>query len=67
MKTKDAVEQLIKALSKDKDFYDTWHSTISMCFYDAYNEDKKNYKNSLDIHRISNNGADKFLKLLIDK
>jgi hypothetical protein len=66
MKTKEAVETLIKSLRKDKDFYDTWKANITVCFIEAYYLNKISLS-SKDIHTIADSGADKFLHLLIDK
>lgn len=55
--------ELIKALETDKELYLAWQANIAMAFRDAYanSEDKTN------IAKIANDGADAFLKLLINK
>jgi hypothetical protein len=58
-----AVNWLCKQLEKDKDYYIGWKSSIAMSFQDSYYwaEDKE------AIHKISNEAADNFLKILINK
>ena len=62
--TSQAVEQLCKNLKEDKHFFYGWQANIAVCFQDAYDEDKKKYKNRSDIHRISNEAAKNFLNIL---
>ena len=47
-----------RALKRDDSYYDVFKDNIAMCFQDAYKETD-------DIHTISNKGADMFLQLLI--
>lgn len=53
--------KLVEALKSDKDLYYGWQSNIAVAMQDAFTlaEDKS------DIHAISNEGAKRFLDLLI--
>jgi len=65
-KLEEAIKNLCSALKKDEDYYYSWQSNIAMAFQDEYNRNSKKYKNSVDIHTISNNAAKYFLDLLIN-
>lgn len=71
IKTEEALNQLTKALKNDKEYYETWKSTIAVSFLDSYDKYKnKTGKKSLskeDIHIISNDASNQFLKLLTAK
>ena len=55
------IERLVEQLKIDEGFYYSWQANIAVAMQDAYSdaEDKK------DIHKISNDGAKRFLDLLI--
>jgi len=60
MTTKEAVEQLVRALQDDRDYYDSWKANIAISFYDQVRrtpEDK--------LIANANNAADEFLQMLI--
>jgi hypothetical protein len=67
------VKNLITALKKDKDYYEVWKANIAMAFKDEYTEQSYNVDNArlegflteIDIHELSNNAAERFLKQLI--
>lgn len=55
------IEEIIKQLKIDKDLYYAWQANIAVAMQDEYSMAKD--KN--DIHKISNEGAKRFLDLLI--
>lgn len=55
------IDELVKALKKDNNFYYGWQSNIAVAMQDAYRQ----AKDKSDIHAISNDGAKRFLDLLI--
>ena len=55
------IDELVKALKKDNNFYYGWQSNIAVAMQDAYRQAKE----KSDIHAISNDGAKRFLDLLI--
>jgi hypothetical protein len=57
-----AVKYLIRALKKDPDYRYSWQANIAVCMQDAY--DYANPEDKKDIHKISNDGAQRFLDLL---
>jgi hypothetical protein len=68
MKTKDAIKHLATELVRDKNFRQTWKSTITISFLDCHKEYKKETKNKnlseRDIIIIANNSAEHFLEML---
>jgi hypothetical protein len=66
MSTKDAVNKMRSELKRDKGFYETYHATISMAFYDEAKAMKIKIPHAKLI-ALSNAGATRFLKLFIDK
>jgi hypothetical protein len=61
-KLSEAVKTLAKALKEDKDYRYSWQANIAVCMQDAY--DYANPEDKKDIHKISNDGANRFLDLL---
>jgi len=61
--SKSPIEDLVKALNEDDDYYNSWVANLAMGFMDSYNfaKDKTN------IHKIANDSADNFLKQLTYK
>jgi hypothetical protein len=57
----EAIEKLIKALRTDPELYYAYQANIAVAMQDAY----KDAENKQDIHAISNDGAKRFLDLLI--
>lgn len=60
----DAVGVLIKALKEDKSegsYYYSWQANIAVAMQDAF----KDAENKTDMHKISNDGAKRFLDLLV--
>ena len=55
------ITKLVEALKNDKDLYYGWQSNIAVAMQDAYSY----AKDKTDIHAISNEGAKRFLNLLI--
>ena len=58
------VEKLIEELRKDKSngsYYYSWQANIAVAMQDAY----RDAEDKTDIHAISNEGAKRFLELLI--
>jgi hypothetical protein len=58
------IEKLIEALKEDKSegsYYYSWQANIAVAMQDAYAE----AEDKTDIHKISNDGAKRFLDLLI--
>ncbi len=67
-KVYDAVNIIISELAKDKSpgsYYHSWQCNIAMSFYDAFIGDKTLVTDHETIHRIANDGAKRFLDLLI--
>jgi len=71
MKTKDAVDHLVKQLNKDKGYRESWKANIAMAFLDSwFHYSRKHPKKTMsksDRHAIANNAADLFLELLCMK
>lgn len=67
----EAIKVVIEALQKDEGYYISWKANIAMAFQDEVNRVIKEHGvellGELDFHNISNNAADNFLKLLINK
>ena len=67
------ISNLVKALQKDKDYYESWKANIAMAFKDEYVEQSYKVDNArlegflteIDIHELSNNAAERFLKQLM--
>jgi hypothetical protein len=59
---KKAVNTLTNALKDDKELYEAYQANIAMSFYDAARD--AGFKPD-NLHTIANDGADRFLKLLI--
>ncbi len=63
MTTKQAISVLRQALKNDEGYKQGWIANIAVSMQDAYEyanpEDKK------DIHKISNDGAKRFIDLLL--
>lgn len=57
-----AVKILQKALRQDPDFFRVYKDNIAMSFKDEYLS--VIHSDSLDIHKLSNNAATRFLNLL---
>ena len=58
------IEKLIEELKKDKSncsYYYSWQANIAVAMQDAYSD----AEDKTDIHAISNEGAKRFLDLLI--
>lgn len=58
------IEKLIEELREDKSegsYYYSWQANIAVAMQDAYKE----AEDKTDIHKISNDGAKRFLELLI--
>jgi hypothetical protein len=58
------ITKLIEELRKDNSegsYYYSWQANIAVAMQDAYND----AKDKADIHKISNDGAKRFLDLLI--
>jgi len=56
-----AIKVLQKNLSEDSEYYMGWEANIAMSFFDAYYQNKKDYKNRGDIHGIANKAANQFI------
>lgn len=56
-----AVEKLIEELKADESYYYGWQANIAVAMQDAYGE----AEDKSDIHAISNEGAKRFLELLM--
>lgn len=75
IKLTDAVKVLTEALKKSNDqssLYYTWQSNIAMPIIDTFNKYAEENEivgsaMNLDIHKIANDGAKKFLDLLISQ
>lgn len=82
MTTKEVVEQLIKALKEDQEYYYSWQANIAMAFQDEFERSRigrymKNNrpkwleditpKDSSPVHYIANNAAKNFLDQLTCK
>lgn len=59
-----AVDRLIEELRADKGFYYTWQSNIAMSILDVWHADRNGAE--LDNHKVVNDGAKRFLDLLIN-
>jgi hypothetical protein len=59
--TKEAVDQLRKALKEDSQYYYAWQSNIAVQFQDHFRQDCLHK----GVHEISNNAAKAFLDLLL--
>ena len=58
------IEKLVEELRKDKSngsYYYSWQANIAVAMQDAYGD----AEDKTDIHKISNDGAKRFLELLI--
>lgn len=66
---KNPIKKLVKTLTKDEQYYESWKANIAMSFYDSYtNATKgKKYLNKKDIHVIANEAAQNFLTSLCKK
>lgn len=69
--TKEAMEQLIKELKEDPQYYYSWQANIAMAFKDAYdwewknlNEFREGVPEKPSIHKVANDAAKNFLNLL---
>lgn len=60
--TKEALAVLTKALKNDKEFYTTWHSSISMAIQDSMAEIQPN---AGKLYKAANEAATLFLNRLI--
>ena len=56
--TKQAVEQLVKALKEDEGYWISWQANIAMAFYDACDPDSNE---RTAIHEVANKAATNFL------
>jgi len=61
MNTAEAIQALQKALKEDEGYYQVWQANIAVCIQDVWNKEKP----SVDVHKISNEGAKRFLDLLL--
>lgn len=65
------LENLIKKLRKEKDYYYSWQASIAMNFKDEWYRTRKakcgNYINQQDVHEIANQAAKNFLDQLAKK
>lgn len=70
------IKELAEELRKDQSpgsYYDSWKANIAMAFLDEMDKElynlnsnlREEFQEELDIHSISNNAAEKFLKTLI--
>lgn len=60
---KSPIEDLVKALKKDKGYFISWRANIAMAFEDEFYRSHQNY----GVRKISKNAANNFLKQLIKK
>lgn len=60
------IEDLVKALKEDEEYFKHWKTNLAMAFYDelAYSDE---YLPDLDIRKYSNLAAERFLKQLINE
>jgi hypothetical protein len=67
--TSGAIKVLVEALKRDEGYKMSWLANIAMAFQDEFQEWKDHLKVELpfhlDIHRISNNAAERFLDALL--
>jgi len=66
MITKLAVTWLTWQLRKDKDFWRSYQANIAMAFFDAFNQAQEKSDKGiepLDLHTVSNEAANNFMKL----
>lgn len=70
----EAIEIVCQALREDKDYYRGWQANIAMAFKDEFNNYPMSYRahdgiivnfNQEFIHKVANDAAHNFLKLLI--
>jgi len=69
----EAIEIVCQALREDKEYYNSWQANIAMAFKDEFNNYPMSYRgengkivnfNQEFIHKIANDAANNFLKLL---
>jgi hypothetical protein len=73
LKTKTLVvndDNIVKKIKNDPELFLTFKCNIAVCFQDSYYRFKKKfnkkYINAKSLHKISNDSADNFLKILIN-
>ena len=63
--TKQAIQQLTKALKEDAGYWISWQASIAMAFYDEVRKEKyKGPPTSVQFHEIANEAATNFLNNL---
>lgn len=67
-----AIDRLIKALKEDEGYWDSWKANIAMSIHDEwYSQDWSKVKGTDAegelIHKVFNNGAERFLQLLVNQ
>lgn len=68
---KQAVDTLRKALKDDPEYYSSWQANIAIAFVDEFSSSRYGFgglsedEQSVVVHRMANQAADNFLKLLI--
>lgn len=62
-----AMDVLCKRLREDEDYWDTWQANIAMAIHDEYYSHGKSNLDGETLHKVFNDGADRFLKQLIGK
>jgi hypothetical protein len=63
MTTEEAINQLIKQLVNDREYWLSWKATIALCFSDEY---LLSYKRK-GVDEISDTAAENFLKMLTEQ
>jgi len=63
MTTKEAVEQLVRAMNEDPQYRETWQANIAMSFYDEWLRDD-GVTTRKSMHELANRAAHNFLTLL---
>lgn len=64
--TKQAIEQLVKALKEDEEYYYSWQANIAMAFKDEMDRYYKTGEIDREtVHKAANQAAKNFLNLLI--
>lgn len=66
---KEAMQVLCKELATDEGYYMGWKANIAMAFKDEWNSEyfQQSDQDAEAVHKIANQAADNFLKLLITK
>lgn len=64
-KLRDAVLVLVKALKEDEGYYESWKANIAVAMHDEYYSHSKSNLDGEALHKVFNDGAERFLQLLI--